>query len=275
MEKRLFFALVVALAFTVSVVPAKADGLILNPAYWAESSTNAAGDYAFNSPMAGWNGSALTGVIPTDGIQTSPDNEVVNYFRTDTDLAGASAAYGGVLLGNLSGVTSVTFTFSLSNSTLANGAAFAASDLVGETYPGEVGSNAGIRLMFMGGYLTDGTPNEWWSNPEGSFVTSMNNGQAVALTVSMVPSQWSNYNGQGGSTVPTQFEDALAGVTRMGLSFGSGDWFSDGFSFNTGGSASIQLDSVGITGTPEPATWSLLSAGLLGLGVVLRRRRAR
>ena len=86
--------------------------------------------------------------------------------------------------------------------------------------------------MFMGGYLGSGMPNEWWSNPAAAYVTSMDNGQDVTLTVAFDSSLWSNYNGINGSADTVEFEEALAGVTRIGLSFGSGYFFSDGFAFS-------------------------------------------
>lgn len=241
----------------------------LYPAYWAESSTDASGNYNYNLPLAtGSIGGPLSGSIPTDASSGSPGNDLVNYFRTDTDLAGT--AYDGSLLGNLSGATSLTATFSINDSALDPGAPFDASDIIG--------SNAGIRLMFMGGYLGDGTPNEWWSNPTAAYVTSMNNGQSVTLTVAFDPSLWSNYYGHvgnSGAEYTTEFGDALTGVTRLGLSFGSGDFFSNGFGVDTGGNASIQLDSIGTTSsTPEPSTFGIL-AGALAAMAALRRKATR
>jgi len=130
----------------------------VNAAYWADWSS--AGD--FYGPIAAMQcGTSACGAITTSG---TVDSDVVNYFRTTTDIAGAEAAYNGVLLGDLSGYTGLTATFSLSDSALTNGAAFPAGDIVGES------SNAGLpRLMFMGGFLTDGTPNEWWSNPTAAY----------------------------------------------------------------------------------------------------------
>lgn len=138
--------------------------------------------------------------------------------------------------------------------------------------------------MFMGGYLADGTtPNEWWSNPTAVYVTSMNNGQDVTLTVNFDPSQWSNYYGHVGtesSDTISQFDAALSGVTRLGLSFGSGYFFSDGFAFNTGGNAFIELDSINpipdptSNSVPEPATFGILASGL-GAIAALRRKSAR
>lgn len=255
----------------------------LNAIYWAEGSTNPSGTYTYESPAATQNGSSVIGVIPTGASQSSPDNDVVNYFRTVSDLPGAAAAYDGVLLGNLSGYIGLTATFNLFDSAHPAGAAFAASDVVGETYPGQVGSNAGIRLMFMGGTYVDPvngiTPNEWWSDSSGAYVTSMNNGQDITLTALFDPSLWSNYYGHVGNesaATQAQFDAALAGVTRLGLSFGSGYFYSDGFAFDTGGAAGIQLD--GISGipsasTPEPGTAAALGGALCILALLRRRSR--
>ncbi|MGD0577311.1 MAG: PEP-CTERM sorting domain-containing protein [Bryobacteraceae bacterium] len=272
------------------LVPSVHASAILNAAYWSEGSTDSSGNYTSFAPGASQLGSAVIGAIPTGSSQSSPDQGVVNYFRTGTSMAGASAAYNGILLGNLSGYTGLTATFSLNNDQLDPGQQFAASGIVGETYTGEVGSNAGLRLMFMGGILPNGTPgvpngtpNEWWSNPTAAFVTSMNNGQDVTLTVNFDPSQWSNYYGHVGtenSAITTQFDAALSGVTRLGLSFGSGYFFSDGFAFNTGGNAFIELDSINPipdptnNSAPEPATIGILASGL-GVIAALRRNRAR
>jgi hypothetical protein len=244
--------------------------------YWAEGSTDSTGIYSPGSPLALQAGNSVIGAIPTDA--TSPDIDVVNYFRTLASLPGASAAYDGQLLGDLSGYTGLSATFNLYNSALPGGAPFSAADLVGE-----MGTNFGIRLMFMGGYLMDGvTPNEWWSNPTVAWVTSMNNGQDVTLTALFDPSQWSNYYGHVGtesSETQVEFAQALAGVTRLGLSFGSGYFFSDGFSFNTGGSAQIELKdmaatSPGASTLPEPGTLAILGGGLCILSILRRRPHA-
>ncbi|MDR3701217.1 MAG: PEP-CTERM sorting domain-containing protein [Candidatus Sulfopaludibacter sp.] len=258
----------------------------INAAYWADATTDSLNNYT-NSPAAIQIGNSVFGVIPTNASQAQPELDVVNYFRTGAFLPGASTAYDGVLLGNLTGYTGLTATFRINDSALDAGAAFDASTIVGDTYPGLVGSNAGIRLMFMGGYLADGTPNEWWSRGTVAYVTSMMNGQDVTLTLDFDPFSWSNYYGHVGTEsadTVNQFDTALAGVTRLGLSFGSGYFFSNGFAFSNGGSANIQLDSIGTLGgspvpdpssTPEPATLALLGGALVGLGFFRRGSRSR
>lgn len=265
----------------VSAAVNAAHAGVVSSLYWADASTSVSGVYNYESPMATQAGTAVAGAIPTDANQAFPDNDVVNYFRTLADLPGAFAAYDGFLLGNLSRFTGITATFSLSNSTLPAGGLFPASSIVGETYPDEVGNNAGIRLMFMGGTYVDPvygvTPNEWWSRLTAAYVTSMKNGEAVTLTVTFDPSLWSNYYGHVGTESAdtlAQFGDALGGVTRLGLSFGSGYFFSDGFAFNTGGTAQVQLDSIQTFTTPEPGTMVLFGFALGVLAVSLRYRRA-
>lgn len=128
-----------------ALVPSVHASAILNASYWAEGSTDSSGNYTSFAPGATQLGSAVIGAIPTNSSQSTPDNGVVNYFRTSSSISGASAAYNGILLGNLSGYTGLTATFSLNNSTLNPGQAFSASGIVGETTPGQVGSNAGLR----------------------------------------------------------------------------------------------------------------------------------
>lgn len=273
-----------ALLFVTVVVSSLHADTTLNALYWADASTSATGIYNSESPGATPSGNYVVGMIPTDANQNSPDNDVVNYFRTLSNLSGASTAYNDVLLGDLSLVTSLSVTFNLFDSALPLGDPFPASALVGETYTGESGSNAGIRLMFMGGYYSDplygNTPNEWWSNPAAAYVTSMDNGQNVTLTVPFDPSMWSNYYGHVGTdsaATEIQFYDALTGVSRLGLSFGSGYFFSDGFAFNTGGTAQIEIEGISVTSSrvaPEPGTFVLFGGAFCVLALLRRRLRS-
>jgi hypothetical protein len=103
----------------------------------------------------------------------------------------------------------------------------------------------------------------------------MNNGEYITLTVPFDPSLWSNLNGINGANDTTEFVNAIASVQNLGLSFGSGYFFSDGFGFNTGGSASIQLESMGATSaSPEPASAFIFGGGLFAIVMVFRRKRA-
>lgn len=266
--------------------------------FWAESNYNTAGNYVSPDINATVSGGVLSAPIPTDANSTAPDYDVVNYIRTRSDLAGASPYYNGSLLGNLSGKTTISATFSLNNDQLASGAQFQTSDFVGEgtnpigtyTYGDDKGSdiNGGtptpsLRLSFYGSTPEtangDGTPNIWWSTA-GVDATSMDNGTEVTLTVSFDPADWSNYDGKNGaasSAFTTDFENALSSVQDLGLSFGSGYFYSDGFAFNTGGTASLNLDSISTSGSvvPLPASaWSGLALlGGLGLFGAIKRHR--
>jgi hypothetical protein len=81
--------------------------------------------------------------------------------------------------------------------------------------------------------------------------------------------------GNAGVDQEAQFAAALSGVTRLGISFGSGNFFSDGFAFTGGGAADIQLDDISTFQTPEPGSLTLLVtmlAGLAGVVGVLKRK---
>jgi hypothetical protein len=260
--------------------PVKAE---LSAADWTESTTDALGNYS-HTPAATQNGNGVTGPIQTDANQAFPDFDVTNYIRTGSDFGLASGG-DSALLGDLSSFSGLSATFNISNSTLAAGAQFTSSEIVGETSPpGTPGSptNSALRLVFSGGgaafgTLTDGNPNEWWFDPSPAVVTAMLNGVDVTSNAVFDPSQWSNYDGIVGNSSPAataQFDEALSDVTRLGLSFGSGNFFSDGFAFNTGGAATINLDA--IAATPEPGTFGLLLAGgAILLGAARRKRTSR
>ena len=133
--------------------------------------------------------------------------------------------------------------------------------------------------MFTGNQTVDANgagdmePNIWWSSSASLSGTSMNNGQNYALTAAFDPSQWSNIDGLSGTNplVAGQFQLALSDVSLTGISFGSGFFYSDGFGFNTGGAASLNLDSITTAPAPEPASLALLGFGATAL---IRRRRA-
>jgi hypothetical protein len=245
---------------------------VLTAAYWAEGSTNSSGIYTLGNPLATQSGASVRGSIPTDANQAQPDYDVVNYFTTGNYLAGAQAAYNNTLLGDLSWGEGLFAVFSLNDSNLASGEQFQAGNIVGEVG----GYLPNIRLMFRGANLGQNR-NQWWSNPIAAYVTSMYNGTDVELYVPFDPSQWSNFNGQLGNSsaqATSEFEQALSGVTQLGLSFGSGWGFADGFAFNDGGdgTAYVQLDS--IVTTPEPSCMFPLTALALIAAFVVRRKHA-
>jgi MYXO-CTERM domain-containing protein len=256
-----------------------------NPAvnqYWGTSWTDSGA--AYHSPDQTKNsvaGGQLITVIPTDGTLAAPDNEVTNFIRTRADLPGASAFYSGQLLGNLSGQASISATMSLNNSTVAPGAQFQTSQFVGEgTGAGNSGApTPSVRFVFTGNQTVnangagDMEPNIWWSNAASLSGTSMNNGQNYSITAAFDPSQWTNIDGLSGNSpaVAGQFQLALTDVSLTGISFGSGFFYSNGFGVNTGGAASLNLDSIGTTPAPEPTSLALLGLGALPM---LRRRRS-
>lgn len=84
--------------------------------------------------------------------------------------------------------------------------------------------------------------NYWWSHVGVSVIT--NNLGTVSFSDNLDPSHWSNANGHLASNRLAGFNQAVANVRQIGLSFGGGSFFDVGVALNNG------------TG---PATFTLLS----------------
>ncbi|HVR46748.1 MAG TPA: hypothetical protein VMT95_08985 [Candidatus Binatia bacterium] len=78
--------------------------------------------------------------------------------------------------------------------------------------------------------------NFWWSNPV-SYVLA--NGTMTLTAPLSDPTQWSDWNGQVGNTVPNEFAAAVSKVQDVGLSFG-GDCFFENGAAAASGSALFQ-----------------------------------
>ena len=111
-----------------------------------------------------------------------------------------------------------------------------------------------VRLFFQSNLPNDGSAvcvpgndnngNYWWADPSGASYTFSGAGTiTVTLTATLSSSNWSGICGNGASSTPA-FDNALANVKYVGLSFGSGYFFASG---------------VGVDGTPGSATFTLVS----------------
>jgi hypothetical protein len=78
--------------------------------------------------------------------------------------------------------------------------------------------------------------NYWWSNP----ISVQLSGNLAPITIVgnlADPSQWSDWNGQGGSSSPAVtagFNEAVSKVSTVGLSFGGGCFFENGVTTSDG-----------------------------------------
>lgn len=101
----------------------------------------------------------------------------------------------------------------------------------------------------------------WWSNPVGydfGTTSSTTPGVSVAvsgdlatvtLTVAVSPANWSDIYGHFGTlnaTTTAGFNAALAGITDIGLSFGSGNFFANGVGVSSG-TVTFELNSFSVS----------------------------
>jgi hypothetical protein len=68
------------------------------------------------------------------------------------------------------------------------------------------------------------------------------NGNHLTVTAAVQPDQWSDWNGQSGTTVPAGFAAAASHVNEIGLSFGGGCFFENGVG-TSDGSGTLVLNS--------------------------------
>ncbi len=78
--------------------------------------------------------------------------------------------------------------------------------------------------------------NFWWSNPVSYVLAS--NGTATLTAPLTDPSQWSDWDGQTGTSDPADFYAAVANVKSVGLSFGGDCFFENGATVDPGTSFS-------------------------------------
>ena len=145
-------------------------------------------------------------------------------------------AYKGQLLGDLTGRT-ITTTFSITGA--------GAFTYFGQgTADNPCATPASVRLFFTtdngGGFAYT---HYWWSNPESRVLA---NG-LWTLTATVEPAEWSDWNGQTGTTEPAGFADAASNVTSIGFSFGGGCFFENGVG-TSNGSGTFQLNTFGVAG---------------------------
>jgi hypothetical protein len=65
-------------------------------------------------------------------------------------------------------------------------------------------------------------------------MTLTGNGSMSLQALLSDPSQWSDWNGQNGLSVPVAFNAAVAKVNQIGVSFGGGCFFENGVTTSNG-----------------------------------------
>lgn len=174
------------------------------------------------------------------------------------DATGASPTFVNYMLDTFttslteSSTISATFTIDASS-----GATIMGNPLWTTEY-GSPTSPAFVRLFFQSNLPNDGSAvcvsgnanngNYWWADYSSyTFTTGTGSEVTMTLTAALSPSNWSGICGNGATSTPA-FDNALANVKYVGLSFGSGYFFASGVGVDgTTGSATFQLISYTIS----------------------------
>jgi hypothetical protein len=200
--RRLLFAISIAAIAALFTVPGFAGAA--SPSTWKVYNYNSSGQ----------------SLAPTPATSTGADNAAFNFQQsvyTAQLLTSAKA-----LTGNLTGHT-VNATLTVSGVT---------GTFVDQNGGGCTPDNQTARLFFS----TPGFAftNFWWSNPTA---VTLNGNGTTTLSVSLDPSQWSDWDGHEGDFSPSVtagFDAAVAKVNQIGLSFGGGCFFENGVTTSDG-----------------------------------------
>ena len=133
--------------------------------------------------------------------------------------------------------------FTLSGKTLS--ATFTITGTGVFTYYGQpdaCGTPASVRFYFNTANGPFAYTKYWWSNPVSAVLIA---GETRTISAPVTPSQWSDWNGQFGTTDQAAFEAAAANPDLIGLSFGGGCFFENGVGV-TGGPATFRLTDFSI-----------------------------
>lgn len=81
-------------------------------------------------------------------------------------------------------------------------------------------SNAPPAMRFYLQKAMDNNPsNRWWSNPQRYVLQPLN--EVVSVVMPIIPSQWTNVNGQPGTSAQNKFFDAWKNAEFFGFTFGA------------------------------------------------------
>lgn len=215
---------------------ASADSSLNSPSQWAiyEQTTMPNGSLNFHPAAHG-----MTFAMP-DATSSSPT--FVNYML-DTYTASLTE----------SSVISATIYVATSSSSVL----FMGDPLWTAIY-GSPTTPAFVRLFIQSNLPNDGTAscvggndnegNYWWADVDFYTFTSSGTGSAgFTMTVSLNPANWSGICGNGASSTPA-FDNSIAHIKYVGISFGSGDFFASGVGVDgSTGSATFQLVSYSVS----------------------------
>jgi hypothetical protein len=149
------------------------------------------------------------------------------HFTTTADVALLTTSQGsqkGNVIGDITG-KKVTATFTITGT----------NDFI---YYGQPCGNTppSARLYFENSTGGFAYTNYWWSNPASAVLA---NG-TLTVTATVSPEQWSDWNGQYGTTEAAGFAAAASNAKEIGLSFGGGCFFENGVGASN---ADLTLDS--------------------------------
>jgi hypothetical protein len=191
----------------------------------AFASTGAWTEFVYNSSGNALKGVAVSTIGDTTTFKFAPNVYTALLTTSDKSLTGDLTGR------TLSATVSVTGMNPATTFLEQNGGGCTPDSQYVRLYFNSGGTGAGGQRGF---YTTF-----WWSNPV--HVNLVNDGfgnvAPSTMNVTVDPTQWSDWNGTPGSTVPDAFNTAATKVLSVGLSFGGGCFFENGVTTSDGSGA--------------------------------------